>query len=78
VLLGTRDPVVPVRFAQSVADALPDARFLVIPRAAHAVIFDVAERFNAAILFMRETGHPWAHTERRRHRDKFFSVPPSL
>jgi pimeloyl-ACP methyl ester carboxylesterase len=59
VLVGARDPVVPVRFAQSVADALPDARFLVIPRAAHAVIFDAAERFNAAILeFLRETGHP--------------------
>jgi pimeloyl-ACP methyl ester carboxylesterase len=59
VLVGARDPVVPVRFARSVAHALPDARFLVIPRAAHAVIFDAAERFNAAILeFLRETGHP--------------------
>jgi pimeloyl-ACP methyl ester carboxylesterase len=47
-----------VRFARSVAEAL-HARLQVIPRAAHAVIFDAAERFNAAILdFLRETGHP--------------------
>ena len=58
VVVGARDPVVPVRFAESVAAALPGARCVVIPRAAHAVIFDAAERFNAAILeFLRETGH---------------------
>jgi pimeloyl-ACP methyl ester carboxylesterase len=59
VLVGERDPLVPVRFARSVARALPDARLQVIPRAADAVIFDASDRFNAAILeFMRETGHP--------------------
>ena len=36
-----------------------------VPRAAHAVIFDAAERFNAAILdFLRETEDPLAS-----HRD---------
>jgi pimeloyl-ACP methyl ester carboxylesterase len=57
VLVGARDPVVPVRFARSVADALR-ADLVVLPRAAHAVIFDAAERFNTAILdFLREVGH---------------------
>jgi hypothetical protein len=47
-----------VRFVRSVAQAL-HARLQVIPRAALAVIFDAAERLNAAILdFLRETGHP--------------------
>lgn len=58
VVVGARDPVVPIWFAESVAAALPGARCVVIPRAAHAVIFDAAERFNLAILdFLRETGH---------------------
>jgi pimeloyl-ACP methyl ester carboxylesterase len=58
VVVGARDPVVPVRFAESVAAALPGARCVVIPQAAHAVIFDAAELFNGAILdFLRETGH---------------------
>jgi pimeloyl-ACP methyl ester carboxylesterase len=58
VVVGARDPVVPIWFAESVAAALPGARCVVIPRAAHAVIFDAAEHFNAAILdFLRETGH---------------------
>ena len=57
VLVGERDPVVPVRFARSVAAALPGARCQVIPDAAHALIFDEAERFNAAVLeFLREIG----------------------
>ena len=58
VVVGARDPVVPVRFAESVAAALPRGHCIVIPRAAHAVIFDAAERFNAGILdFLREIGH---------------------
>jgi pimeloyl-ACP methyl ester carboxylesterase len=58
VVVGERDPVVPVWFAKSVAAALPGARCDVIPRAAHAVIFDAAEQFNTAILdFLRDTGH---------------------
>ena len=57
VLVGARDPVVPVRFARSVADALR-GDLVVLPRAAHAVIFDAAERFNRAILdFLREIDH---------------------
>ena len=57
VLVGERDPVVPLRFGQAVAAALPGARCDVIPGAAHALIFDAADRFNHAILeFLRELG----------------------
>ncbi|HEX8209071.1 MAG TPA: alpha/beta hydrolase [Longimicrobium sp.] len=58
VVVGARAPVVPRWFAESVAAALPGARCIVIPRAAHAINFDAAERFNTAILdFLCEIGH---------------------
>lgn len=57
VLVGGRDPVVSPRFAQAVSDALPAGRCHVIPGAAHAVIFDAPEAFNAAVVgFLREVG----------------------
>jgi hypothetical protein len=56
-----------MRFAESWPTPSPDARFLVIPRAAHAVIFDAAERFNAAILeFSARDRSPLGLTQRHR------------
>jgi 2-hydroxy-6-oxonona-2,4-dienedioate hydrolase len=37
VVRGTRDPIVPQRWAQEVTDLLPDARLAVLPGATHAV-----------------------------------------
>ena len=50
VLVGDRDPVVSAGFAGGIADALPRGECRVIPGAAHAIIFDAAEAFNAAVL----------------------------
>ncbi|HYW09907.1 MAG TPA: alpha/beta hydrolase [Longimicrobium sp.] len=55
VLVGADDPVVSERFASTVAAVLPGSRFGVIENAAHALIFDEATAFNAAVLaFVRE------------------------
>lgn len=57
VILGRRDPVVPRRFAEELAGALPGGRCVVLPRGAHAVVFDAADDFNAAVIaFLREHG----------------------
>jgi pimeloyl-ACP methyl ester carboxylesterase len=55
VLVGADDPVVSERFASTIAAVLPGSRFGVIENAAHALIFDEAPAFNAAVLdFVRE------------------------
>ena len=55
VVLGRRDPVVPRDFADRLAAALPRGRVVVIPRGAHAVVFDAWEDFNREVIgFLRE------------------------
>ena len=49
VVLGTRDPVVRGEFAESLASRLPRGRVILIAGGAHAVIYDTAEAFNAAV-----------------------------
>lgn len=50
VVVGREDAVVSARFAASVAAALPDGRLRVVEGAAHAIIFDAADAFNASVL----------------------------
>lgn len=50
VVVGTRDPVVPIEFAGALADALPEGRIVCVEGAAHAVIFSHAAETNAAVL----------------------------
>lgn len=50
VVLGERDPVVPLEYAEQLASALPAGRLAVVPGAAHAVMFNGAEGFNRAVL----------------------------
>lgn len=50
VLVGDRDPVVSVSFGRAMTYALPNARLRVIEGAAHALIYDAADGFNAAVL----------------------------
>lgn len=57
VLIGADDPVATPPFGRAVAAALPHGRCLVLPRAAHALIFDEAAAFNAAVVgFVRGLG----------------------
>ncbi len=50
VVVGTRDPLVRPGFAESLAAALPQGELVWIEGGAHAVLFDPADRFNAAVL----------------------------
>lgn len=55
VVLGTRDPVVPVDFARTLAAGLGGREVRWIPDAAHALIFTHAEEFNRVVLgFVQE------------------------
>ena len=54
VLVGGRDPVVPLEYAGLLAEGLPRGRLVVVEGGAHAVHFDRAEAFNRAVLeFLR-------------------------
>jgi pimeloyl-ACP methyl ester carboxylesterase len=58
VILGHHDPVVRRGFAQELAECLAGGRCVVLPRGAHAVVFDAPDDFNAAVIaFLREL-HP--------------------
>lgn len=50
VMVGARDPVVPVRFARAIAGTIDIATLRVIPDAAHALIYDQPEGFNGAVV----------------------------
>jgi len=55
VILGRHDPVVRRGFAKELAECLPGGRCVVLPRGAHAVVFDAPDDFNAAVIeFLRE------------------------
>jgi 2-hydroxy-6-oxonona-2,4-dienedioate hydrolase len=59
VLVGGEDPVVSADFAGAVAAALQNGRVRVIPGGAHALIYDAAEEFNAAVVdFLRQALNP--------------------
>lgn len=50
VVVGTRDPVVPLSFAQALAAGCARGEIVWIAGAAHAVLFDRSGAFNAAVL----------------------------
>ncbi|MEX2571558.1 MAG: alpha/beta hydrolase [Gemmatimonadota bacterium] len=50
VLLGSDDPVVDPAFAERIAAGLPNGRLVIIPGAAHAVIFEPTGAFNEAVV----------------------------
>jgi pimeloyl-ACP methyl ester carboxylesterase len=55
VLAGQFDTILPPRFGRSVADAIPDARFEVLPGEAHQPFQEVPDKFNARVdAFWRE------------------------
>ncbi|HET7230489.1 MAG TPA: alpha/beta hydrolase [Longimicrobium sp.] len=57
VILGRHDPVVRRGFAKELAECLPGGRCVALPRGAHAVVFDAADDFNAAVVsFLGEIG----------------------
>ena len=60
VIVGSRDPIVPVPFARAMAHALPRGHLTIIRGGAHAVIYDRAVRFNRVVLawLRREFGQP--------------------
>ncbi len=55
VLAGELDTILPPRFGQAVAAAIPDARFEVMPGEAHQPFQEVPDEFNARVdAFWRE------------------------
>lgn len=59
VVVGRHDPVVPRPFARELAEALGE--LVVLPRGAHAVVFDAAEDFNREVVrFLRMAVYPAA------------------
>lgn len=55
IVAGEDDPVVKCEFLQALTAGLPEGRLTIVEGGAHAVIFDRAEAFNAAVLdFLRE------------------------
>lgn len=50
VMVGERDPVVPTHFAGALANAIGHARLRIIPRAAHALIYDEPAGFNGTVV----------------------------
>ncbi|HEX6910854.1 MAG TPA: alpha/beta hydrolase [Longimicrobium sp.] len=55
VLVGGRDPVVPVHFARAISETIGSARLQIIPHAAHALIYDEPTGFNGVVVeFLHE------------------------
>ena len=55
VLAGEFDVILPPRFGQAVAAAIPNARFEVLPEEAHQPFQEIPEEFNARVdMFWRE------------------------
>ncbi len=50
VLAGTEDRIVPIKFAQQLAEAIPNAKFKVIEGAGHLLFWEKAEEVNQEIL----------------------------
>jgi 2-hydroxy-6-oxonona-2,4-dienedioate hydrolase len=45
VVRGSRDPIVPQRWAEEVSRLLPDGRLVVVPEVTHTVNFDAPSEF---------------------------------
>ncbi|RJF71052.1 alpha/beta fold hydrolase [Deinococcus cavernae] len=55
VIWGERDVVIPSRLGRALADGIPGAQYLEIPRAGHVVMVDAPRQFNRAVLtFLHE------------------------
>lgn len=63
VVIGERDPVVRRRFADRLAAGLSDGHVVVIPDAAHAVIFDQTGAFNQTLASFASRVHGRARTD---------------
>jgi 2-hydroxy-6-oxonona-2,4-dienedioate hydrolase len=64
VMVGERDPVVPVHFASAIARTIGHAQLRIIPNAAHALIYDEPEGFNGAVVdFLAEVRNGTAPRE---------------
>jgi pimeloyl-ACP methyl ester carboxylesterase len=50
IITGDRDPLVPLQQARLMADLLPNARMLVIPRAKHGIMLEQAQEFRDLVL----------------------------
>jgi pimeloyl-ACP methyl ester carboxylesterase len=50
VMVGECDPVVKAHFAGAIAETIGHAQLRIIPRAAHALIYDEPEGFNGAVV----------------------------
>ena len=50
VVVGEEDEISPVKDAEAMAEALPDARLVVVPEAGHMSSMEAPEAFNAALL----------------------------
>ena len=65
VVRGSRDPIVPQRWAKEVAELLPMGQLSVIPGAAHAANYGWAAEFARIILkFLDDGGHPASEGDR--------------
>jgi pimeloyl-ACP methyl ester carboxylesterase len=64
---GERDPLVPLTYARQIAEEIPQAKLLVIPRAGHVPMWENPAAFNGEVLaFLREvdSGEPEADASR--------------
>jgi pimeloyl-ACP methyl ester carboxylesterase len=50
IVWGAADPVVPLRHAFEFEQLIPNARVVVFPRAGHAPMLELPERFNPVLL----------------------------
>jgi 4,5:9,10-diseco-3-hydroxy-5,9,17-trioxoandrosta-1(10),2-diene-4-oate hydrolase len=50
LIWGEHDPLTPVTYGQRMAGAIPDARLVVLPRAAHNPMVDQPDAFNREVL----------------------------
>lgn len=58
VIVGDRDPVVSLEFAERIADTLPAGRLVVVPGGSHAVIFEPTGVFNASVVELMGAAAP--------------------
>ncbi len=56
VVRGEKDPIAPQQWVEQAAALIPDARWISIPGAAHAVNFNAAEALVTAVLEFLESG----------------------
>lgn len=59
---GENDPLVPLRFGEAMQREIPNARLIVIPRAAHNTMWDAAEEFNRVAMEFLDSVEPHAES----------------